>query len=333
MAFKVRLLVFKCLERIIKAKKINIKHRILSIRSVFMNLRQIRYFCEIVTSGSAAAAAARLHVAPTAISMQLAMLESDLGGELFDRSRRPMSLTALGRYFHPRAKALLAEAVGLEEETRDVAAGRSGVLSIGYTRSSIFTILPRALRAFRSTHPRVKIELITLLSEHQYEQLLNGRIQVGISRYLGAVEPLDGFTFTPLIDEPFVVALPSGHRLCRRKSIRAAELVDDDFIAYPKDPQSRFAEHTRSLLREAGLEKVAAYEANDIHTALGMVASGLGFSLVGESVGACSRTDVSFVRVADISATARVMAVTSAGEPSKVVSAFLDALSATTTGR
>lgn len=298
-----------------------------------MNLKQLRYFCDTVASGSAAAAAERLHVAPTAISMQLAMLESDLGGELFDRSRRPMSLTALGRYFYPRAKALLAEAVGLEEEARSVAAGQSGILSIGYTRSSIFTILPRALRAFRTTHPDVKIELITLLSEHQYDQLLNGRIQVGISRYLGAVEPVDGITFTHLIDEPFVAALPKGHQLSRRKSVRAMELAEDDFIAYPKDPQSHFAEHTRALLREAGVDVVASYEANDIHTALGMVASGLGFSLVGQSVGVCNRTDVSFVRIADISATARVMAVTSTGESSKLVSAFLDVLTTNFAGR
>lgn len=258
------------------------------------------------------------------------MLESDLGGELFDRSRRPMSLTALGHYFHPRAKALLAEAKGLEEEARSIASGRSGVLTIGYTRSSIFTILPRAIRAFHSTHPNVKIELITLLSEHQYEQLLNGRIHVGISRYLGAVEPVEGITFTPLMDEPFVAALPTGHRLSRRKSIRAVELADVDFIAYPKDPQSRFAEHTRGLLKEAGVDMLASYEAIDIHTALGMVASGLGFSLVGQSVGACNRADVSFIRIADIRATARVMAVTNTNESGKVVSAFLNVLAATT---
>ncbi|RQU32773.1 LysR family transcriptional regulator [Burkholderia cenocepacia] len=295
-----------------------------------MNLRQLKYFCEIVACGSAATAAERLHVAPTAISMQIAMLESDLGGELFDRSRRPMSLTALGRYFHPRAKELLAGAMGLEEETRSVAAGRSGVLTIGYTRSSIFTILPRAIRAFSASRRNVKIELITLLSEHQYEQLFNGRIQVGVSRYLGPVDEVEGITSTPLMDDPFVAALPSGHPLTRRRSVRAAELADLAFIAYPKDPQTHFAEHTRALLKEAGVDVGAPYEANDIHTALGMVASGLGFSLVGKSVGACNRTDVCFVRVSDIRAKASVVAVTSASETSKVVSAFVDTLVATT---
>ncbi|PLZ02433.1 LysR family transcriptional regulator [Burkholderia sp. WAC0059] len=334
MTFKVRLHVRAGLDYIIKAIKLDIKHRFSIKRSVFMNLKQLRYFCEIVACGSAAAAAERLHVAPTAISMQLSLLESDLGGELFDRSRRPMGLTALGHYFHPRAKALLAEARGLEEETRSVASGRSGVLSIGYTRSSIFTILPRAIRAFSTTHPNVKIELITLLSEHQNEQLLNGRIQVGISRYLGAVEAVDGITFSHLIDDPFVAALSTSHRLSRRKSIRAAELADDAFIAYPRDPQSHFAEHTRQLLTNAcGTNIVATYDANDIHTALGMIASGLGYSLVGKSAGDCNRTDIRFISVADIHAAARVVAVTAVGEHSKIVSTFLDTLTATTVQR
>lgn len=294
-----------------------------------MNLRQMRYLCEVVDAGSAAAAAARLHVAPTAISMQLAQLESELGGAMFDRSRRPMELTALGRYFHPRAKSLLAAAKRLEDETRSVAAGHSGALAIGYTRSAIFSILPRAIRTFRAEHPGVKIELITLLSEHQYEQLLNGRIQIGISRYLGPVDAAEGLNFRSLLHDPFVAALPRAHPLAKRKAVRAAELNADPFITYPKDPQSRFAEQSLAALRGAGGQSDVAHEANDIHTALGMVASGLGYCLVGRSVSEGNRDDIAFVRVTDIRDTAEVVAVTKLGESSKLVSSFVDTLVAT----
>jgi DNA-binding transcriptional LysR family regulator len=289
----------------------------------------MRYLCEVVDAGSAAAAAARLHVAPTAISMQLAQLESELGGAMFDRSRRPMELTALGRYFHPRAKSLLVAAKRLEEETRSVAAGHSGALAIGYTRSAIFSILPRAIRTFRAEHPGVKIELITLLSEHQYEQLLNGRIQIGISRYLGPVDAAEGLNFRSLLHDPFVAALPRAHPLAKRKAVRAAELNADPFITYPKDPQSRFAEQSLAALRGAGGQSDVAHEANDIHTALGMVASGLGYCLVGRSVSEGNRDDIAFVRVTDIRDTAEVVAVTKLGESSKLVSSFVDTLVAT----
>lgn len=291
-----------------------------------MNLKQLRYFCEIVEAGSAVAAASRLHVAPTALSMQMSQLEEDLGGELFDRSRRPMELTALGRYFHPRAKLLLAETSHLHEEARAVAAGESGVLAVGYTRSTIFSILPNAIREFRVTRSKVKVEILSMLSEHQHVELQSGRIQVGVSRYLGPVEPVDGLAFTHLLDDPFVVALPARHPLARRKSLRARDLDSAGLITYPKDPQSRFAEHTVALLRSCGGQSPVAYEASDIHTALGMVASDLGFCLVGRSVSQGSRHDLAFVSLPELRDQAAVFAVTKAGEPSKVVTAFVEAL-------
>jgi DNA-binding transcriptional LysR family regulator len=291
-----------------------------------MNLKQLHYFCEIAEAGSAVVAATRLHVAPTALSMQLSKLEDDIGGELFDRSRRPMELTALGRYLHPRARMLLAETARLQEQARAVAAGDSGVLAVGYTRSTIFSILPHAIRDFRSSRPRVKVEILSLLSEHQQVGLLSGRIQVGVSRYLGPVEPVEGLVFTHLLDDPFVVALAASHPLAKRRSLRTTDLHDTGLITYPKDPHSRFAEHTVALLRSSGGVSPVAYEAPDIHTALGMVASHLGFCLVGRSVSQGSRSDLVFRPLPDLQDQAAVFAVTRAGENSPVVTAFVETL-------
>ena len=127
-----------------------------------MSLKTMRYFCEVVEAGSAANAAERLFVAPTAISMQLAQLESQLGGELFDRSRRPMALTDLGKFFYPRAKELLQQMSRLDSEARGIASGSGGWLSIGFTRSATFSLLPRAIRRFRAAYPEVQLDLCLL---------------------------------------------------------------------------------------------------------------------------------------------------------------------------
>jgi LysR family transcriptional regulator, benzoate and cis,cis-muconate-responsive activator of ben and cat genes len=292
-----------------------------------MNIRQMRYFCEVVEMGSAVAAAERLHVAPTAISMQLSQLETSLGGELLDRSRRPMEPTALGRFLYPRAKEILVTIARLEEDVRSVAAGRTGWLAIGYTRSAIFSVLPRAVRAFRETHPKVQLELLTMLSEHQPDKLLEGRIQVGLARYVEPPEEDSALVYRRLFADPFVLAVPSGHPLSGRDAISAMELRAVPFITYPKDAQSRFAERTLSLIRRAGGEPVVAHEALEIHTALGLVASGLGCSLVGRSVSEGGRRDISFVRFTDLIGDAStVFAVTRAAAPGKALQSFLDAL-------
>lgn len=287
-----------------------------------MNLRQLTYFCETVEAGSAVQAASRVFVAPTAISMQISQLEAELGGELFDRARRPMELTALGQYFYPRAKELLADATRLKEAAQGVAAGHGDLLAIGYTRSSIFSLLPQAIRAFRKSRPGVQIELLTMLSEHQPEQLASGRIHIGISRFLGEFSAPDGLVYTSITEDPFVVALPPDHPLGKRRALRVADLDAIPLITYPKDPLSRFASESVRLLLKAGGHPVIAQDAMDIHSALGLVASGLGYCLVGRSVMKGSRDDVRFVPLAGVDARTTLVAVTRAHERNALVREF-----------
>lgn len=287
-----------------------------------MNLRQLTYFCETVDAGSVVQAASRVFVAPTAISMQISQLEAELGGELFDRSRRPMELTQLGHYFYPRARELLADAARLKESAQGVAAGHGDLLAIGYTRSSIFSLLPQAIRAFRKSRPGVQIELLTTLSEHQPAQLASGRIHIGISRFLGEFAAPEGLVYTKVIDDAFVVALPPAHRLGKRRSLSVGDLDAVPLITYPKDPLSRFASESVRLLLKAGGHPVIAQEAMDIHSALALVASGLGYCLVGTSVMKGSRDDVSFRPLTGVDAATALVAVTRANERNALVQEF-----------
>lgn len=291
-----------------------------------MNLRQLRYFCEVVEAGSAVHAAERLFVAPTAISMQLAQLEQHLGGALFDRSRRPMELTSLGQYFYPRAKELLAQAKRLDEEAHGIASGKRGWLGVGFVRSALFSILPTVIRRFRENYSDVQLDLVEVLSEYQPEQLRNGRIHLGISRYIGEFEHPQDLQYRSLFDDPFVVALPSSHPLAKQASVRTAELDGIPFITYPKDPRSLYIERVLSVLKSAGVYPAVSYTAIEIHTALALVAAGLGVTLVGRSIAENNRNDIVFLPVSDLNVRSTLVAVTRANETSVIAAAFLDVL-------
>lgn len=293
-----------------------------------MNLRQITYFCEVVQAGSAVHAAERLHVAPTAISMQLAQLEASLGGLLFDRSRRPMELTALGKFFYPRAQELLHQAARLDSEARGIAQGGHGWLGIGFTRSATFSILPRAIRNFRAAFPAVQLDLVEALSEYQPVQLKQGRIDVGISRFIGEFEAPPELRYAVMLDDPLVAALPIAHPLAQRGAITAAELAEVPFILYPKDPKSPFGQQILALLEAAGARPAVAYAAVEIYTALALVAAGLGATLVAHSIAENKRNDLAFVPVRDIGTGTTVVGITRADEDSKLVASFLAILAA-----
>lgn len=292
-----------------------------------MNLRQVRYFCAVVEAGSATSAADALHVAPTAISMQLAQLEAHLGGELFDRSRRPMELTSLGKYFYPRAKELLSHAGRLDDEARGIASGQRGWLGIGFVRSVSYSVLPAAVRRFRQSCPDVHLDLVEALSEYQPERLRQGRIDVGISRFIGPLEPNPDLDCAVVLDEPFVAAVPAGDPLAKQRSVTAAELSRLPFIHYPKDERSPFGQQLLSALKRAGGAPRVAHEAIEIHTALALVGAGLGATLVGRSTSKNNRRDVRFIPVADLDLRTKLVMLTRAGEDNRLVETFREALS------
>lgn len=291
-----------------------------------MKINQVRCFCAVVDTGTLARAAERLHIAATAISMQIAQLEQEFGGELFDRRVKPMALTALGRFFLPRAREFLATAERLEQDTQDMASGKHGWLGIGFVRSLIYSVVPAAVQTFRREHPDVKLELVELLTEVQPEHLRNERIQIGLSRLVGAFEPQAGLHYTPLFDDPFVAAVPMHHPLGRRKTATLAQLEALPLISFPRDRTSGYASYVQSLLREHGARPRIGHEAIEIHTALGLVAAGLGYAVVGASVATRGPQDVRFLSLPELKSGARIVAVAREGEQSAPAATMLATL-------
>ena len=291
-----------------------------------MKINQVRCFCEVVDTGTLARAGERLHIAATAISMQIAQLEQQLGGALFDRGVKPMALTALGQFFLPRAREFLATGERLEQDTKDMASGKRGWLGIGFVRSLIYSVVPAAVLAFRREYPDVKLELVELLTEAQPVQLRNDRIQIGLSRLIDSGEPPSGLEYTHLFDDPFVAAVPMQHPLARRKSVTLAQLEALPLISFPKDRASGYTSYVQSLLRERGARPRIGHEAIEIHTALGLVAAGLGYAVVGASVAMRGPQDVSFLLLPELEASARIVAVSREGEQSAPAAAMLATL-------
>jgi DNA-binding transcriptional LysR family regulator len=291
-----------------------------------MNIKQLKYFCEVVDAGGVNAASTNLFVAPTAISMQISQLERDLNGKLFDRSTRPMELTALGKFFYPKAKELLNSSDTLYREAKDIAGGQQGWLSIGFIRSTLFSILPEAIRIFKEEHPQVKIELVEALSEHQPELLRKGLIHIGISRFINKVPSIADVRYETLFVDPLIVALPINHPLSKSKGVSTSIFLDTPFIAFPKDPQSSFAKTSVQLLMEQGVLPNVLYEATEINTALGLVAAGLGATLVGQSVAQHNRPDIQFLPLTDVKLDTTILSVTKDNEVNPLVDDFLSIL-------
>ena len=133
---------------------------------------------------------------------------------------------------------------------------------------------------------------------------------------------------TLLFEDPFVAAVPMQHPLAKRQTATLAALDQLPLISYPTNPTSGYAAHIQSVLREHGARPRIGHEAIEIHTALGLVAAGLGYAVVGASVAMRGPSDVKFLSLPEVRTRSRILAVSRHGEPSPLVASMLSTLKA-----
>ena len=246
-----------------------------------MELRQLRYVLVVADELHFGRAAERLHITQPPLTVAVKGLERELGVQLFDRTTRRVTLTAAGEAFRDRARAAVAELDAAAGDVADVAAGKSGKVKVGFVSSASYTTVPEALRAFRLHRPRVDLVLHPLTSGEQIEQLLDGDLDVGLVRDPGDVP---GLHLELLSTEDLVAVIPENHPLARQEEIRPEDLQGEPMILFPYRLMPGFVSRVLRLFEPLAVPPAVVQQAIHQETVLGLVAAGLGMSVLPESV-------------------------------------------------
>ena len=191
-----------------------------------MELRQLEYFCRIADTGSINQAARRLNMSQPPLSCQLRLLEDELGVRLFDRTRRGVELTEAGRLLYSRAASLLEYVRSTRQEVAE--AGRSRVLRLGITSTTVGTVMPYISR-FSRRYPEVKFEVRDGSSFVLLQQLLEGIIDLSIARTPLRMEEVDSAV---LGTEPMIAVSTPGPGTGQEDRIRLEALAKEPLILY-----------------------------------------------------------------------------------------------------
>lgn len=292
-----------------------------------MNIKQLTYFCQIVESGSASAAAKQLFIAPTAISMQLAALEQELGGELLNRSSRPMSLTKLGNFFYPRAQQLLYDFHKLQNETKSFMISVDTVLNIAFTRSIMINILPESIKTFSEKYNHITLNLTEVLSEYQPEMILDQTIDIGITReFSGDCIVPENLNHHLILIDPLFAAIPRDHYLAKKSFLTLQDFCHSPFISYPKDDRSSFSQKILHYFTSHQCIPIISHRAIEIHTALALVGAGLGVTLIGKSAIPDNRKDILFVPIEDFKVNSYIYAISNPDSSGNYIKEFIEVL-------
>ncbi len=241
-----------------------------------IELRHLRYFLAVAETLHFSKAAERLGIAQPPLSQQIKRLEQILGHRLFDRTTRGVQLTLAGQLLAERARSTMDKIADDLAQVRRLGRGEEGTLTVGFSGSVMFANLPAAIEIYRRRYPKVELRLREQVTSAQIASLLDGTLDLA---FLRDGDPTAGIEISPMLEEPYVAALPESHPLTRRRLLRVRDLREQPFVFFARRMGPLAFDRTVACCERAGFRPNIVQEAPQWPTLVRLVAAGLGVSL------------------------------------------------------
>ena len=261
-----------------------------------VDLRKLEQFVAVAEERHFHRAAERLAMSQPPLTVAIRRLEEDLGVALIERGgNRVEGLTAAGAAFLKEAHAVLRQTERAIRTARETAAGRTGLVRLGYVGSALYGRLPDAIRRFRAERPEVRLELREATTARQVAMLRGGALDAGV-----VIPPLpdpEGVALHAFDADRLCMALPIDHPLAGQDAPVLADLADEPFVLWPMAEGRGFHLRVVRLCAEAGFAPNVVQEAHGMHAVLSLVAVGAGVSVVPESMAGFRADRVAYRRM------------------------------------
>ncbi|HTX12747.1 MAG TPA: LysR family transcriptional regulator [Solirubrobacteraceae bacterium] len=245
-----------------------------------MELRQLRYLVALADEQHFTRAAAREHIAQPALSQQIRRLEQEVGLALVERTTRRVTVTEAGRALVARARRILAEVDAATAEMQAFTGVRSGHVMVGTMHTMGPVDVSLALAVFHQRHPGVELTVREESSEELAEMLRDDVLDLA---FLSVTERMEshGLRLHQLVLEELVVILPHEHSLAGHRTVRMADLAQEQFISFREG--ARLRELLEFAGRTAGFEPEVRLESNESERIRRLVARQMGVAILPRS--------------------------------------------------
>ncbi len=255
-------------------------------------LRHLVYFREVARQLHFRKAAETLAVAQPALSRSIAQLETALGVDLLNRTRRKVELTTAGRALLERIEPLLRGLAAVPRDIQALAGGQAGQVRVAFTGLAMATVLPGILRDFNKRYPGIRVELNESPTSAQLESLKNGEIACGFFHPDATLPP--GLSTKVLMQERNGVLLPADHPLAQSRKLRLRDLAGTPFVMFPRAHNPGFYDRVLAAFQQAGVTPRIADEVWPRANAIGLVRAGLGATFMSPSEAKHLPSEVAF---------------------------------------
>ncbi|MEP5613469.1 MAG: LysR substrate-binding domain-containing protein [Cyclobacteriaceae bacterium] len=244
-----------------------------------MTLQQFEYISALDEYRHYVTAAEHCFVSQPNLTMQVKKLEEEIGVRIFDRNKKPLQPTEIGKEVILRARQILRESKQLREFVNHEKESIEGEFTVGIIPTLAPYLLPHFLTLFMKENPKVHLKIQELQTGQIISQLENGLIDIGL-----LVTPLDESFIRemPVFYEPFLLYLPENHRFLSEKLMLAEDLDPSDVLVL--DEGHCFREQALSICKQAkyGSSIGFEYQSGSIEALKNLVQKGVGYTLVPE---------------------------------------------------
>jgi len=253
-----------------------------------MDLDQMRSVVVLAEHLHFGRAAAALYVSQPALTKQIHKIEDTLGGPLFVRRPRQLTLTRAGQVLIEHARPLLRDGQLVIDVSRSAIRGEAGLLRIGFGLPSLATGLPDLIQRFRMRFPRIQISMNEMSTPPQVDALGNRTLDVGFVRLPIPASEISSF---PLFTDRLVIAVGANSAKNLRKGLRS--FARESFVLVTRSASASLHDHILRTCHAAGFLPRVVQEVSELFTVLNFVRAGAGVALVPSS---CKAMNVPRVR-------------------------------------
>ena len=242
-----------------------------------MTLENLKIFRDIAQTRRISEGARRNGISQSAASQLLQQLERRLGVALFDRSTRPLALTAAGQVYYEACRDILRRHDEAEADIAGLKQEAAGSVRLACIYSIGLTEMARHTAEFQKERPKARVQLEYLRPDRIYEAVQDDQTDLGIVSYPRASKELK---VVPWRREPMTLVVHPGHRLAGREAVEPGELAGERFVSFDEDLAIRKA--IDRFLRERGVTVDAVLQFDNIQMIKEAVAIGSGMSILPE---------------------------------------------------
>lgn len=291
---------------------------------VMLDLKRMSVLREVARQGSFSRAAQSLGYTQPAVSRQIALLERETGATLVQRLPAGIRLTEAGELLVRHAETVLGRLEDAEAELKELLGMEAGSLRMSTLTSAAATIVPLAITEFRRRLPKVELSVSMADPSIVLGLLRGGDVELALNND-ASHRDLPDIEVVHLFDEPMLIALPSQHRLARRRRLALPDLAGERWMLGTTTACPDASRFIGSCVR-AGFEPEIAFHNDDYTAILGFVGAGVGVAPVPEMVARNAPANVVIRPLGDRALTRPIIASLPAGYHSAPTRVMLEVL-------